>query len=330
MPQRNCLPALVLLGLASQSFAYGSTAEDEHIRQIVENMLKEKDQKNERLEARIRQLEQAPKGSVVVLQNQEPTHQAKTAMPEPGQKSATVVVQNQIPAPHAKTTTTEPVKTATITKTEPTVKSTLQALEKKIDDLKEAASDKGLEMGAFFDVNAKTGNSTDQTFGFGSLELDLDYHYNGHFGASAALVLCGNSSNADYAAPPAIFCGNSGAGGLSGGNTMAGIAVGFIDYNVYDDTIPPRGRIFNKDGLHIRAGRFDIPFGTDYQNFANTDRVTVTAPLTTSYMQLGGYNGDGVNSFGARGRYQYSLFWTDAMYGDDGHAIGGRVGMFLG
>ena len=143
-------------------------------------------------------------------------------------------------------------------------------------------------------------------------------------------MLCGNSSNADYAAPPAIFCGNSGAGGLSGGNTMAGIAVGFIDYNVYDDTIPPRGRIFNKDGLHIRAGRFDIPFGTDYQNFANTDRVTVTAPLTTSYMQLGGYNGDGVNSFGARGRYQYSLFWTDAMYGDDGHAIGGRVGMFLG
>ena len=175
MPQRNCLPALVLLGLASQSFAYGSTAEDEHIRQIVENMLKEKDQKIERLEARIRQLEQAPKGSVVVLQNQEPTHQAKTAMPEPGQKSATVVVQNQIPAPHAKTATTEPVKTATTTKTEPTVKSTLQALEKKIDDLKEAASDKGLEMGAFFDVNAKTGNSTDQTFSFGSLELDLDY-----------------------------------------------------------------------------------------------------------------------------------------------------------
>jgi len=127
-------------------------------------------------------LEQAPKGSVVVLQNQEPTHQAKTAMPEPGQKSATVVVQNQIPAPHAKTTT-EPVKTATTTKTEPTVKSTLQALENKIDDLKEAASDKGLE-------------------------LDLDYHYNGHFGASAALVLCGNSSNADYGAPPAIFCGN--------------------------------------------------------------------------------------------------------------------------
>ena len=77
---------------------------------------------------------------------------------------------------------------AATAKTEPTVRSTLQALEKKIDDLKEAASDKGLEMGAFFDVNAKTGNSTDQTFSFGSLELDLDYAYNGHFGASAALV----------------------------------------------------------------------------------------------------------------------------------------------
>lgn len=68
---------------------------------------------------------------------------------------------------------------------------------------------------------------------------------------------------------------------------MAGIAVALIDYHLFDDRVPPRGRIFNNQGLQIQAGRFDLSFGIDYQNFANKDRVTVTVPLTTSRMQLG-------------------------------------------
>jgi hypothetical protein len=43
----------------------------------------------------------------------------------------------------------------------------------------------------------------------------------------------------------------------------------------------------------------DLPFSTDYQNFANSDRVTVTAPITTSRMQFGGFNGDGIRSYGS-------------------------------
>ncbi|WP_426994332.1 hypothetical protein [Methylomonas sp. CM2] len=206
----------------------------------------------------------------------------------------------------------------------------MQALDKKVSELRQAASASGLEISGFFDINAKTGNSTDQTFSVGSVELDLDYVHDDHFGASSALVLCGNSSNADYGAPGAIFCGNSGPGALSGGSTMAGIAVALVDYHLFNDRIPPRGRIFNNKGLHIQAGRFDLPFGNDYQNFANKDRITVTAPLTTSRMQLGGYNSDGVRSYGAWDGFNYSVFWTDALYANDGHAIGGRLGLALG
>lgn len=213
---------------------------------------------------------------------------------------------------------------------EGTIQGKLRALDKTVGELKTAASDKGLEISGFFDVNAKTGNSTDQTFSLGSVELALDCVHDNHFGAASALVLCGNSSNADYGAPGAVFCGNSGPGGLSGGNTIAGIAVAMIDYHLYDDRVPPRGRIFNNQGLHIQAGRFDLPFGTDYQNFANKDRVTVTAPLTTSRMQLGGYNSDGIRSYGSWGHFNFAGFWTDAIYADAGHAIGGRLGLRFG
>jgi hypothetical protein len=296
------LSSLVFLGLAAtQSSAYGATAEDEHIRQIVQGMLKEKDQK-------IRQLEQEL------------------------EKSQTVAKQNQssaTPAP-AKAITPEPVQLFANDKAESTVTSKLQDLDKKIDELKESASDHGLNISAFFDVNAKTGNSTNQIFSVGSVELDMDYTADDHFGVSTALVLCGNSSNADYGAPGSVFCGNSGPGGLSGGNTMAGFAVALVDYHSFDDNIPPRGRIFNNQGMHVQLGRFDLPFGIDYQNFANKDRITVTAPITTSRMQLDGYNADGVRSYGSWNMFQYSVFGTDAIYANDGHAVGGRLGTTFG
>jgi hypothetical protein len=287
-------------------YALANASEDEHIRAIVESMLKEKDQKIEQLESRIHQLEQE--------------QQALAKKP--------LILEN----PEPEKVETTPAKTAEV-KTEEasaTTSGKLQELAKKVEELKDAASNNGLEISGFFDVNAKTSNSTDQTFSLGSVELDLDYVHSDHFGASTALVLCGNSSNADYGAPGEVFCGNSGAGGLSGGNTMAGIAVALIDYHLFDDRIPPRGRIFNKQSLHVQLGRFDLPFGTDYQNFANVDRITVTAPLTTSRMQVGGYNGDGVRSYGSWDMFNYSVFWTDAIYADDGHSVGGRLGIVTG
>ncbi|TAN48792.1 MAG: hypothetical protein EPN21_13995 [Methylococcaceae bacterium] len=289
--------------------ASADTADDEHIRQIVAGLLKEKDQKIEQLEARIQQLEQERRAVPAIAA-------------VPGKHAEATVAQPKPPGDIA--------KTAASSGDDASVTSKLRSLGKQVDELKAAAQEHGLEISGFFDINAKTGNSTDQTFSVGSVELDLDYAHDEHFGAGAALVLCGNSSNADYAAPAAITCGGSGPGGLSGGGTSAGIAVAVVDYHLFNDRIPPRGRVFTKQGLHIQAGRFDLPFGSDYQNFANKDRITVTAPLTTARMQLGGYNGDGVRTYGAWNVLNYSAFWTDALYADDGHAVGGRLGLALG
>lgn len=297
----NRLIFFTFIGLATLPLAQAAPTDDAHIRAIVQSMLKEKDDKIAQLEARIQQLE-APQPSTAALSSDNSPNSSKT----------------------------EPGKTAATAQADASVTSKLDSLGKKVAELKEAASANGLEISGFFDVNARTGNSTDQTFSVGSVELDLDYAHDDHFGASTALVLCGNSSNADYGAPGAVFCGNSGAGGLSGGNTMAGIAVALVDYHLFNDRIPPRGRLFNNQGLHIQAGRFDLPFGSDYQYFANKDRVTVTAPLTTSRMQLGGYNSDGLRSYGSFGAFNYSAFWTDAIYANDGHSIGGRLGLALG
>jgi hypothetical protein len=145
---------------------------------------------------------------------------------------------------------------------------------------------------------------------------------------SAALAFCGNSPNTDTTAPPAIYCGNGGPGGLSGAN-MAGFSVALIDYHVFGGKEPPRGRILSDYEMHIQAGRFDVPFGSDYQYFANTDRVTITMPLTTSRMQLGGYSGDGIRSFGAWRMLNYILYATDALYANDGYVFGGRLGIDL-
>ncbi len=295
--------------VSAANAATAANVSDEHIRQIVEGLLKEKDQKIEQLEARIQQLEHSP--------------QSVTSSPPPLQANTSA-------ASTVKASEKAPVATGKVTENvaEPAITSKLGAITEEIEELREAAKEKGLDISGFFDVNAKTDNSTDQTFSVGSVELDLEYAYNDHFAASSALVLCGNSSGTDYSAPAAITCGGSGPGGIGAGG--AGIAVALVDYHMFDDSIPPRGRIFNANGLHVQGGRFDLPFSSDYQYFANTDRVTVTAPITTSRMQFGGYNGDGVRSYGSWNMFNYSVFWTDAMYAEDGTSVGGRLGMSVG
>jgi hypothetical protein len=296
--------------LASQSsiaLSASAVASDEHIRQIVESLLKEKDKKIEQLEARIVQMEkerQNPNSTLPISPS--PTDLADKSAQSPSQNNVSEETEE---------------KRASIT-------GKLTDLGEKVEELREAAKVKGLDISGFFDVNAKTDNSTDQTFSVGSVELDLEYGYNDHFAASSALVLCGNSSGADFSAPAAITCGGSGPGGIGAGGS--GIAVALVDFHMFDNSIPPRGRIFNNQGFHVQAGRFDLPFSSDYQYFANKDRVTVTAPITTSRMQFGGYNGDGVRSYGTWKHLNYSVFWTDAMYGNDGTSLGGRVGMTLG
>lgn len=302
---------LLVVGLAFPLGVRAKTTDDAHIRQIVGDMLREKDQKIEQLEARIRQLEQEKRV-------------APAAVAEQGGPTKSPVAE----APQPKPVVADGSKKTAGSGDDSTVSGKLRALDKKVDELKAAAEAHGLDISGFFDINAKTGNPTNQTFSVGSVELDLDYAHDEHFGASSAIVLCGDSPGVGSSAPAHISCGNSGPGGLGGGG--AGFAVALVDYRMFDDRIPPRGRIFNNQSLHIQAGRFDLPFGTDYQYFANKDRITITAPITTSRIQDGGYNADGVRSYGAWNMFNYSVFWTDALYANDGHTIGGRLGMSLG
>ncbi len=62
----------------------------------------------------------------------------------------------------------------------------------------------------------------------------------------------------------------------------AEIGVAVVDFHMFDDSIPARGRIFSEQGFHVQAGRFDLPFSTDYQYFAAPDRITVSAPMSLS------------------------------------------------
>jgi len=105
MHPRKLRIAIALLSVAAHANAHATAAEDEHIRQIVQGVLKEKDQKIEQLEARIKQLEQERSSAVA-------------ATPSPA------VAKAGEPAP-------APLKTAANGKPEPTVDTKLQALDKK-------------------------------------------------------------------------------------------------------------------------------------------------------------------------------------------------------
>ncbi|MCX7087209.1 MAG: hypothetical protein NTV00_04045 [Methylococcales bacterium] len=324
---RRILSIAVLTGLSiPASFAAnsGTAVSDAHIREVVESLLREKDQKIAKLEARLQQLEKTAPEAVAKA----PTIPATPPVIEKNTSNLPVIAKN---APATNNPSSPPVSldhTAHEAAEHNSLHSQLSDLGEELAELKEAAKEKGLGINGFFDVNAKTDNATDQTFNVGSVELDLEYSYNEHFAASSALVLCGNSSGADFSAPAAITCGGSGPGGIWGSG--AGLAVAFVDYHMFDNSIPPRGRIFNNQGFHIQAGRFDLPFSTDYQYFANKDRVTITAPITTARMQFAGYNSDGVRSYGSWKMLNYSAFWTDSVYANDGTSVGGRLGLSFG
>ncbi len=263
---------LVLLCFACGRVLAEPGTDEEKIRAIVQQLLHEKDSRIEKLEARIQQLEQQ------IAQSQ-PVSTPKT------------------------TPDTVPVAPNSVNSQVVSDESVLTRLEKEVDTIKESMEDNGLQMSGFFDFSARTENSSESTFDLGSLELDLEYAYNPHYAASAALVWDGDSAQ---------------------------IGAAVIDYHVYDESIPPRGRIFSAQGFHLQAGRFDIPFAIDYQYFATRDRVTVSAPLTTDRIQRGGFNGDGVRLYGSWDIINYAAFWTNSVYEDEGMSIGGRVGLAMG
>ncbi|MFQ5685416.1 MAG: hypothetical protein ACE5GV_02020 [Candidatus Scalindua sp.] len=167
-----------------------------------------------------------------------------------------------------------------------------------------------LEITGFFDFTLKDQDERKRPFDFGAFEMDLEYPYNEHYSVSTALVW-------DDGATPEL-------------------AVGVVDYHLFDDSVPVRGRIFDEPGFHLQAGRFDIPYGVDYQYFASVDRPNVSAPLTTERIQQGGYNNDGIRFYGTQKMFDYTAYAVDSIYGDNegilsvgnGSTVGGRIAFF--
>lgn len=158
-----------------------------------------------------------------------------------------------------------------------------------------------LEMTGFFDFTLQSQDERDSPFEFGAFELDLKYAYDEHYAVSTALVWKDGSAE---------------------------VGAGVIDYHLFDNSVPIRGRIFDKPGFHVQVGKFDLPFGADYQYFSPVDRPNVSTPITTERIQRGGYNSDGVRLYGTKGMFDYTIYAVDSLYENNGSAVGGRMAFF--
>lgn len=169
-------------------------------------------------------------------------------------------------------------------------------LEQKTDELSR------LKFNGFFDVSISNYENQPNVFEIGDFELDIIHSYKENFQVAAALVF----------------------------NQGAELRVGFIDYHLFGGIISPRGRLYEQKGLHIQVGKFDVPFGNDWQYFTAPERITVTPPLTTEIIMDGGYNDAGVRllaNFVSVNLSLYMLRGIEAGYSYGGNSYGGRIGL---
>jgi len=184
---------------------------------------------------------------------------------------------------------------------------TLEGLREEVKSLKqklesiEPNNPTPLSWSGFFDITAKNTSSTDNPFNLGGLELGIQYDQVDNFAVSVAFVWS---------------------------EEAAEIGVAVLDYHANNHNIPTRGRLFGEPGYHLQFGRFDLPFGVDYEYFAATDRPNITAPLTTLRVQNDGLNGDGLRAYGTVSQFDYAIYWTNSVLKDNGTTVGGRLGFF--
>ncbi len=171
-----------------------------------------------------------------------------------------------------------------------------EALDKGRGQLAEALG--GTQVSAFGDVLLATDDAGSRRLDWGSFELDLSSQYGDNLEAAFAVV-----TNREATQMP----------------------VGFLDWHPFGGTIAPRGRLWVEKGFHIQAGRFDVPFGNDWQFFASKDSVSITRPLTTSEIMEGGYNDVGIRILGNNGTVNFNTFVLRGF--GDGRLVGGRLGL---
>jgi hypothetical protein len=121
----------------------------------------------------------------------------------------------------------------------PTLREQIDSTKKKI-----AETLFGLEVMAFGDANSYYKETGDPAYQWGSFEVDAAIDTPHDIQGAIAIV----KDAADTK-----------------------MTVGFLDYNTSGARIAPRGRLSVEKGFHIQVGRFDIPFGNDWQFFASKD-----------------------------------------------------------
>jgi hypothetical protein len=116
-----------------------------------------------------------------------------------------------------------------------------------------------------------------------------------------------------------------GAVALARDGTQLALAAGFLDLHVGGARIAPRGAIFAERGMHLQAGRFDVPFGADWQRFAPPDRGLSSAPAITDLMADGGLNDVGLRAFSVGARWNATAWIVRGALA--GRAMGARVAL---
>jgi len=164
----------------------------------------------------------------------------------------------------------------------------IEESEKKIDLIS------GLKISGYFDVNMSNYKNKPNIFDLGDFELDIVHSYE-HLEVAAALVF----------------------------NQGAELRVGFIDYHFIGGSISPRGRLFSEKGIHLQVGKFDIPFGNDWQHYTPANRISITPPLTTDDIMEGGYNDVGVRFLANFVSFYGTLYILRGI--EEGYSYGGNT-----
>lgn len=154
-----------------------------------------------------------------------------------------------------------------------------------------------LGLSGFFDVKAADPKTDPNVFSMGDFELDLAREIGKKVQVAAALVVNGEGAE---------------------------LAVGFVDVHVIGAPVAPRGRLPVEKGFRVQLGKFDVPFGGDWQYFAAKDRPELSAPLTTEVGMDGGYNDVGLRLLGGNGDLTWSAYWLRGE--GEGTLVGGRLG----
>jgi hypothetical protein len=154
-----------------------------------------------------------------------------------------------------------------------------------------------LSLSGFFDVRAVSARVDPNVVSMGDFELDFARELGKYVQVGAAVVV---------------------------NDEGARLGVAFVDFHFFGALIAPRGKLPVEKGFHVQLGRFDVPFGNDWQYFASKDRTELSAPLTTEMIMGGGLNDTGLRLLGNTGSFNYAAL---ALRGaGTGNAFGARFG----